>query len=161
MSELVLEKKSRETLPKGWTFATIHEMIDHTGLFVDGDWVETKDQDPNGDVRLTQLADIGVDVFKNKSNRFMTTSKTKKLNCTILQNGDILIARMPDPLGRACIFTGDKLPCVTVVDVAIVRTGDNGVDSKWLMYAVNSPQIHNKIMSLQKGLQEKKFREKI
>ena len=28
------------------------------GLFSDGDWVESKDQDPEGDIRLIQLADI-------------------------------------------------------------------------------------------------------
>jgi type I restriction enzyme S subunit len=39
------------------------------GLFVDGDWVETKDQDPNGEVRLIQLADIGDGTFRDRSSR--------------------------------------------------------------------------------------------
>ena len=48
----------KEKLPKGWSIATINEIIAQDGLFKDGDWVETKDQDPNGKIRLTQLADI-------------------------------------------------------------------------------------------------------
>ena len=36
--------------------------VAENGIFCDGDWIEKKDQDPNGDVRLIQLADIG-DVF--------------------------------------------------------------------------------------------------
>ncbi len=41
------------------------------GVFSDGDWIESKDQDPTGDIRLIQLADIGDGTFVNKSNRFM------------------------------------------------------------------------------------------
>ena len=52
---VVMEKQ----LPNGWTSCLINEMLSNNGLFVDGDWVESKDQDENGDVRLTQLADIG------------------------------------------------------------------------------------------------------
>jgi type I restriction enzyme, S subunit len=36
------------------------------GLIVDGDWVESKDQDPDGDVRLIQLADIGVGEYLSR-----------------------------------------------------------------------------------------------
>lgn len=75
-------------------------------VFVDGDWVESKDQDPDGDVRLIQLADVGDGVYIDKSSRFLTTAKARELNCTFLKQGDVLVARMPDPLGRACIFQG-------------------------------------------------------
>src|SRR5690242_5616822 len=90
------------------------------GVFIDGDWVETKDQDPNGDVRLIQLADVGDGVFRNRSSRFLTMAKAKELRCTFLEPGDILIARMPEPLGRACIFPGVDQPAVTAVDVCIL-----------------------------------------
>ena len=99
--------------PKQYSKVTLPDLIGQTGIFVDGDWIESKDQDINGDVRLIQLADIGVGVYLNKSNRFMTTAKAKILKCTILKPGDILIARMPDPIGRACIFPGEEMPCVT------------------------------------------------
>ena len=36
------------------------------GLFSDGDWIESKDQDQNGKIRLIQLADIGDGFFINK-----------------------------------------------------------------------------------------------
>ena len=46
------------------------EIAGDSGIFVDGDWIEKKDQDPNGKVRLIQLADIGEGHFLDKSNRF-------------------------------------------------------------------------------------------
>jgi type I restriction enzyme S subunit len=97
--------------------------LESAEVFVDGDWVESKDQDPNGDVCLIQLADVGDGEYFNKSARFLTTSKARALKCTFLKEGDVLIARMPDPLGRACIFPADPKPTVTVVDICIVRPG--------------------------------------
>jgi len=158
MSELVLEDQSK--LPSGWSFSIIEDIISDSGLFVDGDWVESKDQDPDGDVRLTQLADIGVNTFKNKSNRFMTIKKTNDLNCTFLQKNDVLVARMPDPLGRACLFPEFDQKCVTVVDVAIIRIGKNGCNPKWLMYMINSPLIQSKIFKLQSGTTRKRISRK-
>jgi type I restriction enzyme S subunit len=144
-------------LPKGWTIATVGELISVDGIFIDGDWVESKDQDPRGDVRLIQLADVGDGFYRNKSNRYLTREKAIELNCTFLKPGDILVARMPDPLGRCCIFPGDKKSCVTVVDVCIVRTGSQGTNPSWLMYTLNSPQIRLVVASLQSGSTRKRI----
>lgn len=126
---------------------TLPELIGTDGVFIDGDWVESKDQDKDGDVRLLQLADIGVGEYLNKSDRFMTSAKAKALKCTYVMPGDILIARMPDPVGRACIFTGDEKPCVTVVDVCILRPDTKVVDPNWLVHRINSPGFQKNISS--------------
>jgi len=144
-------------LPTGWVEAKIGELIGHGGVFIDGDWVESKDQDPNGDVRLIQLADVGDGTYKDKSSRFLTNGKARELNCTFLKTGDVLIARMPDPLGRACIFPGDSRASVTVVDVCIVRTGASGASHRWLAWAINSPQFRNEISALQSGSTRKRI----
>ena len=127
------------------TTVTFPDLIGKSGLFSDGDWIESKDQEPNGDVRLIQLADIGVGNFINKSSRFMTSSKAAELRCTYLKQGDILIARMPNPIGRACIFPGTEMPCVTVVDICIVRVDQETVDSDWLVHFINSNKFQRQI----------------
>ena len=96
------------------------QLVSEDGLFSDGDWIEKKDQDINGRVRLIQLADIGDGYFKDKSSRYVTEDTASRLNCTFLEQGDILIARLPDPLGRACIFPL-KGQYITAVDIAILR----------------------------------------
>jgi len=126
------------------------DLLADGGLFVDGDWVESKDQDPNGDVRLIQLADVGDGFYVDKSARFLTSQKARELKCTFLEKGDILVARMPDPLGRACIFPGEAQPCVTVVDVCIVRPSSR-VDRRWLLHAINSPAFRQQIGNHVKG----------
>ena len=118
---------------------SIADVLFDADVFTDGDWVETKDQDPGGDVRLTQLADVGDGKWINKSARFLTSERAKQLKCTYLRSGDLLVARMPDPLGRCCVFPGDSMPCVTVVDVCVIRPNQNRVDNRYLMHVINAP----------------------
>ena len=147
-------------LPKGWALATVNDLIGSNGLFVDGDWVESKDQDPGGEVRLTQLADVGEGQWRNRSDRYLTAPTADQLGCSYLEVDDVLVARMPDPLGRACLFPGDPRPCVTVVDVAIVRPGPDSVRPRWLMWAINSPAIRAAIEAQQAGTTRKRISRK-
>ncbi len=132
-------------LPNGWATATVVDLIAADGVFADGDWVESKDQDPEGEIRLLQLADIGDGVFVDKSNRFVNDGTFERLRCTELFEGDVLIARMPDPLGRACLTPKLRQRCITVVDVAIVRPGPTSVGPKWLMHFLNAPPVRQLI----------------
>lgn len=139
-----------EELPPGWIMGGIDDLLGDGGLFCDGDWVESKDQDPAGDVRLIQLADVGDGEYRNRSKRFLTSAKAAQLRCTFLAPGDLLVARMPDPLGRACMFPGDEKTSVTVVDVCIVRLASSA-NARWLMHQLNSPQLRQIIASRQSG----------
>jgi type I restriction enzyme S subunit len=142
-------------LPDGWVEGVIGDLVGEEGLFVDGDWVESKDQDPNGDVRLIQLADIGDGAFLNKSARFLTEKRAKELGATFLSVGDVLVARMPDPLGRAAIFPGDAKKSITAVDVCVVRS--KAACNRWLMHSINSPQFRGKVAALQSGSTRKRI----
>ena len=144
-------------LPRGWTHACLPELAGPRGVFCDGDWVESKDQDPDGDVRLVQLADIGDGFYRNRSSRFLTLSKARELRCTFLAPGDVLIARMPEPLGRACLFPGDTKPSVTAVDVCIVRPDPSLIDARWLMHVLNAPQSRTAIAAFAKGTTRKRI----
>jgi type I restriction enzyme S subunit len=147
-------------LPPNWVWATIEQLSGSKGVLTDGDWIESKDQDPSGDIRLIQLADVGDGFYRNKSNRYMTKKSAEKLGCTYLQDGDLLIARMPDPLGRACIFPGDEKKSVTVVDVVIVRSSSGEFDHRWLMYFVNAHQFRSAVSALQSGSTRKRISRK-
>lgn len=135
----------------GWASATVQDLSGAQGLVTDGDWIESKDQAPNGDVRLIQLADIGDGHFRNRSNRFLTSKRATELGCTFLRDGDVLVARMPDPLGRACIFPGVGQKAVTAVDILIWRGASKDVSERWLVHFLNSPDIRQQIASSASG----------
>ena len=148
-------------LPLGWAISKISDAINIDGVIADGDWIESKDQDPNGGVRLIQLADIGDGYFRNKSERFMTTENAIRMNCTFLKSGDVLIARMPDPLGRACIFSGIDQETVTVVDICLIRVNiESAIKNKLLMYWINTPQVRNYIAMQSTGTTRKRITRK-
>lgn len=136
--------------------ATLKDIAKKKGLFCDGDWIEKKNQSPNGNVRLIQLADVGDGIFKDKSSKFVTEETVAELHCTYLEKGDILIARLADPLGRACIFplTGKY---ITAVDIAILRIKDSEIDSKYVMYTINSYMFRKQIAKYESGTTRKRI----
>ena len=145
-------------LPRAWTVAPLGALIGPDGHFTDGDWIESKDQDPNGEVRLIQLADIADSRFEDKSSRFLTRAKADALNCTFLRKGDLMVARMPDPLGRCCIFPLDgEKRFVTAVDVCTIRLGSAEIDPSYLMRALNSPTVRAQVTTLQSGTTRKRI----
>lgn len=138
---------------------TLKDIIGEKGFFCDGDWIEKKDQDPNGEIRLIQLADIGDGEFKDKSSKFITKSTAERLGCTPVQKGDILIARLPDPLGRACIFplSGQY---ITAVDVAILHINNPDIDTTYVMHMINSHMFRKQIAKYQSGTTRKRISRK-
>lgn len=90
--------------------------------FIDGDWIESKDQSNSG-IRLIQTGNVGLGVFKNKSGkeRYITDSTFKKLKCSEIFPGDILVSRLPEPVGRTCVIPDIGKRMITAVDCTIIR----------------------------------------
>lgn len=145
------------SLPVGWIEAPLQRLVGQNGVISDGDWVESKDQDPTGDVRLTQLADIGEMQFLDKSNRFMTSNKANAMNCTYLQKNDLLISRLGDPLGKSCLYSAKESKAVTVVDVCVFRTGHDFVETKLVGYFLNSSRARKIIDEQSSGTTRKRI----
>jgi type I restriction enzyme S subunit len=144
-------------LPKGWSPTKVKELAGSSGIFVDGDWIESKDQDPNGAIRLLQLADIGDGTFLDKSDRWINDGAFERLRCTELAAGDVLIARMPDPLGRACLMPSLEQRCVTVVDVAALRVDPQVANHRWVMHSINAPQLRAEMYVQASGTTRKRI----
>lgn len=148
-----------EQLPKGWERATVAELL-NGALFTDGDWVESKDQDPDGVVRLLQLADVGEGAFRDRSDRWLNQPTADRLSCTFVQERDVMVARMPAPLGRACLAPRLDYPAVTVVDVCVMRPNSREIDPTWLMWAINAPQFRGRVLELESGTTRKRISRK-
>lgn len=106
-------------MKKGWETKNLGELCD---VFADGDWVESKDQSSEG-IRLIQTGNVGEGVFKDRAEkaRYISEATFKRLRCTEIVEGDCLISRLPDPVGRSCILpdTGERM--ITAVDCTILR----------------------------------------
>lgn len=140
------EKPFKE--PKGWIWARLGDLSPY-GLF-DGDWIESKDQDPEGKIKLIQLADILENRYLEKSNRYINDSTFQQLKCSEVLKNDILIARLPNPIGRACVFPGSIRKCITAVDIAILRSSPF-INQHALALFINSPLVKEQILTYGKG----------
>ncbi|MGO1597088.1 MAG: restriction endonuclease subunit S [Sphingobacterium sp.] len=118
--------------------------------FVDGDWIESKDQSDSG-IRLLQLADIGVRFFINKSSRFINEETFKKLRCFEVLPNDVLVARMPDPIGRACIVEDIGQKMITAVDCCIIRVEHSHSSNRYLLHLLNTREFLHKASLLASG----------
>src|SRR5580704_3323639 len=106
-------------MKNGWTTKML---ADAWEVFADGDWVESKDQSPNG-IRLIQTGNVGEGIFKDRAAkaRYISEATFKRLRCTEIFEGDCLISRLPDPVGRSCILPETDERMITAVDCTIVR----------------------------------------
>jgi type I restriction enzyme S subunit len=120
------------------------------GPLADGDWILKENYTADG-VRLIQVGDIGEGEFIGKSSRFISRERARELQCSFLSAGDILISRMPDPLGRACIFPGLNCPAITAVDVAIFRPDPRKANPRLINYFLNSKPWFDEVLRYATG----------
>ena len=119
--------------------------------FIDGDWIEAKDQSDSG-IRLIQTGNVGVGTFKDKGDkaRYISEDTFNRLNCTEVVEGDILISRLPDPVGRACIIPAGLGKSITAVDCTIIRLNDK-VLPKFFVAFTSTPDYAMQIKKVLSG----------
>ena len=119
--------------------------------FIDGDWIEAKDQSNSG-IRLIQTGNVGIGKFKDKDDkaRYISEETFNRLNCTEVIEGDILISRLPDPVGRACIIPAGLGKSITAVDCTIIRLNGT-VLPKFFVAFTNTPDYAMQIKKVLSG----------
>jgi len=129
-----------------------------TETFIDGNWIERKDQSPSG-IRLIQTGNVGVGEYLDKSDksRFITEETFDRLQCTEVLPGDILISRLPDPVGRSCIVPNLGTKMITAVDCTIVRFDKNRILPKYFHYLATSKNYFDAIKPYLTGAVRKRI----
>ncbi len=115
-------------------------------IFTDGDWIESKDQSESG-IRLVQTGNIGEGTYLEKETRakYISEDVFERLKCTEIFPGDILISRLPDPVGRACIIPEKTERMITAVDCTICRTDESVVSKEYLCYFMRSNAYYTRL----------------
>ena len=129
-------------------------------MFADGDWIESKDQSDEG-IRLIQTGNVGNAQYLDKGERarFITEDTFERLNCTEVKANDILISRLPDPVGRACIIPEALGKCITAVDCTIVRLRSRMIPEYFIAYTL-SPFYMMQVASRETGSTRKRISRK-
>lgn len=139
---VTLKKTELGALPVNWTVYKLEELADkHENYsFTGGPFgsdLKKSDYTDEG-VRIIQLQNIGEGYFANDYKIYTSEKKAKQLSsCTIYPN-DIIIAKMADPVARACIIPSYESKYLMASDGIRLVVDKERFDTKFVMYAINS-----------------------
>ena len=130
-------------------------------VFTDGDWIESKDQSEEG-IRLVQTGNIGEGIYLEKEERakYISEDTFERLKCTEIFPGDILVSRLPEPVGRACIVPDKSERMITAVDCTICRPDETIISKEYLCYFMRSNAYYTRLLGNVTGTTRKRISRK-
>lgn len=137
-------------VPAHWEVRPLKSLAVRPGeLFVDGDWIESKNISDSG-IRYLTSGNVGEGFYKEQGEGFITDETFRILKCEEVFPGDILISRLNLPIGRACIVPNLGSRIVTCVDNVILRT-KGGVSPQFLVFLLTSKLHFDNMAMLGRG----------
>lgn len=105
MQELLSGKTRLPGFKGQWMQRTLLDLAAHKKeLFDDGDWVEAEHITDKG-IRLVQTGNIGIGAFiERDEKKYIFEQSFRSLRCKEIREGDLLVCRLADPAGRACVL---------------------------------------------------------
>lgn len=159
MQQLLTGKQRLPGFTGEWEVKTLFEIAERKKeLFDDGDWIESEHITNQG-VRLIQTGNIGVGRFIEKDVRKYIYEKSfTSLRCKELRCGDLLLCRLADPAGRACVLPdiGEE-KIVTSVDVTIFRAPTDTIDRVFLSNLFSTPEWFRAVSDRSGGTTHKRI----
>jgi len=129
-------------IPEEWDITRVKYLAQDTdSVFIDGDWIES-DIIVEAGVRYLTTGNVGAGYFKEQGSGYITEETFKKLNCLKVLPGDLMISRLNEPIGRACIVPDTEEKYVVAVDNVILRP-DKNYNKKYIMYCMNTDGYAN------------------
>lgn len=139
-----------DAVPAHWSRVAIKYMaLEEGALFLDGDWIESKDISSDG-IKYITTGNVGEGAYKEQGSGFISEETFSALNCTEVFPGDVLISRLNAPIGRACIVPYLDSRVVTSVDNVIFRP-DQLYFKEYLVRLFSSPAYFEHTTNLARG----------
>lgn len=138
---------------KGFEEVELRKSVMNKNDFIDGPFgsnLKVSDQTSEG-IRMIQINNIGVGGWRDKIKRYTTENKYLKLIRHSARNGDIVIAKMGEPLGRACFVPERIKRALVVADCMRLRVTNKDFDGKYLLFFLNTPYSKKQIENISHG----------
>ncbi len=120
-------------IPEHWAESKIKYLSkEPSSLFIDGDWIESKVIVEQG-IRYITTGNIKIGYYSEQGSGFISEETFAELKCTEVFEGDLVISRLNNPIGRACIIPNLNNRIVTSVDNVIFRP-DSSVNKFYLLH---------------------------
>lgn len=121
-----------------------------------GSNLKASDYTANG-IRIIQLQNIGDGEFMDNYKIYTSKDNADDLLSCNIYSGEIILSKMGDPVGRACIIPNDLVRCVMASD-GIRLVVDENKYSKYFIYSlINSKRIREAIEKKATGSTRKRI----
>ncbi|MFV7789558.1 restriction endonuclease subunit S [Aliarcobacter lanthieri] len=141
------------TNPKGWKKNKISDTYINKGDFVDGPFgsdLKVSDRTDEG-IRIIQINNIGINMFRNFNKAYISEKKYLSLKRHEALRGDIVIAKMGEPIARSCFFPEYLDKAIIVADCMRLRVSSQNFNPKFVCFYLNLESIKCLINNLTHG----------
>jgi type I restriction enzyme S subunit len=146
--------KLEKELSPGWITTTLGQLfLNPKANIVDGPFgshLKASEYQPQG-TPILRIQNIKRLKFVPKNIKYITSKKARELTRHSYLPGDIIITKLGDPLGEACIVPSTVKEGVIVADLVRLRLDNGHIDNRWLCYAINADGIANQLKIATKG----------
>ena len=147
-------------LPEGWVWAVPEQLASPEkyslaiGPF--GSNLKVSDYTDEG-VPLVFVRNIRSGVFDGPDTRFVSDVKAEELKAHQVVGDDILITKMGEPPGDACLYPTTRPSAIITADCVKWTLTEHLPAKRFFVHAVNSALIRSQIIKITKGVAQKKI----
>jgi len=98
-------------------------------------------------IPIIRLQNIDYGKFIDKEIKYISHEKARELAYHSFRAGDLVLAKLGDPIGKTCIVPDYFKDGIVVADVVRVRVADGLADKKFIMYSLNSVATKNQLIN--------------
>ncbi|MGE5631961.1 MAG: restriction endonuclease subunit S [Caulobacteraceae bacterium] len=129
-------------IPQEWNICRVFDIRDKSDKysFTGGPFgsnLKSCDYTEDG-IRVIQLQNIGDGYFSDQYKIYTSQRKADELISCNIYPGEIILAKMADPVARACIIPNDENRYLMCSDGIRLKVDNNECDSRYIMYSINS-----------------------
>lgn len=139
-----------DALPEKWDEKTLLDALgmknNHIVSGPFGSNLKVSDYMDEG-IPIIRLQNIDYGKFVDKDIKYISTEKAKELAYHSFRAGDLVLAKLGDPIGKTCIVPDYFRDGIVVSDVVRIRVENGLVDKKFIMYSLNSVSTKNQLIN--------------
>ena len=127
-------------IPKEWEVVKLRSIVEGDSDIVAGPFgsnLKVCDYKPDG-VPIIRLQNIERNQFIDKDIKYISPEKAEELKYHSYQPGDIVLAKLGDPIGKTCIVPSFMKAGVVVADVVRIRPSPKKAITLFVVYVLNS-----------------------
>jgi type I restriction enzyme S subunit len=141
--------------PEGWSLPFLNELILNSSEdIVDGPFgsnLKATEYVDSG-IPLLRIQNVDRNAFKGKGIQYLTEQKAKSLIRHSFNGGDLVLNKLGEPTGKACIIPEYLSFGIIVADLIRIRVNEEVHDKQFLIHCINSPMVAAQFTGLAKGV---------